>query len=160
MFSVYCLVNILIIVNISPKQASLLHLQDDQSSPWSIHCQQIPCCWVSLLHLLWWWCCSLSMEDWPSSFRSWIITEPPFQFCSRNVKSYKPSSQWLSGTFFFFFFFGCARSYMRHTGSVIFAACRIFSCGMQTFTCGMWDPVPQLGTKPESPALGAQNLSH
>ena len=58
------------------------------------------------------------------------------------------------------FFFGCARSYMRHTGSVIFAACRIFSCGMQTFTCGMWDPVPRLGTTPESPALGAQNLSH
>ena len=40
------------------------------------------------------------------------------------------------------------------------AACRIFSCGMQTLSCGMWDLVPWSGSEPGPPALGAQSLSN
>ena len=37
---------------------------------------------------------------------------------------------------------------------------RIFSCGLQTLSCGMWDLVPWPEIKPGPPALGAQNLNH
>ena len=37
---------------------------------------------------------------------------------------------------------------------------RIFSWGMQTLSCGMWDLVPWPGIEPGPPALGAQSLSH
>ena len=37
--------------------------------------------------------------------------------------------------------------------------CWGFSCGMQTLSCNMWDPVPSPKTKPWSPALGAWSLS-
>ena len=46
------------------------------------------------------------------------------------------------------------------TYQVLFAACGIFSCGMWTLGCSMWDLVPQPGIEPGSPALGAQSLSH
>ena len=36
----------------------------------------------------------------------------------------------------------------------------IFSCSMQTLSCGMWDLVPWPGIKPRPPALGAWSLSH
>ena len=36
----------------------------------------------------------------------------------------------------------------------------IFSCGMQTLSCTMWDLVPWPGIKSGPPALGAQSLSH
>ena len=39
-------------------------------------------------------------------------------------------------------------------------ACRIFSCGMWTFCCGLWELVPPPGIKPEPPALGTRSLSH
>ena len=44
--------------------------------------------------------------------------------------------------------------------SVFVAACGIFSCGKQTLSCGMWDPVPWSGIKPGPSALGVQSLSH
>ena len=45
---------------------------------------------------------------------------------------------------------------------VLFAACRIFSCNMQTLSCGMWDllVVPWPGIKPGLLALTAWSLSH
>ena len=36
----------------------------------------------------------------------------------------------------------------------------IFSWGMWTLSCSMWDLVPWLGIKPGPPALGARGLSH
>ena len=36
----------------------------------------------------------------------------------------------------------------------------IFSCGMQTLSCGMWDLVPWPGIEPRPPALGVQSLSY
>ena len=38
---------------------------------------------------------------------------------------------------------------------VLDAACRIFSWGMRTLSCGMWDLVPWPGIEPGPPALGA-----
>ena len=50
---------------------------------------------------------------------------------------------------------------MRHVGSLVFfAASGIFSFGMRTLGCGMWDLVPWPGIKPRPPALGAWSLSH
>ena len=37
---------------------------------------------------------------------------------------------------------------------------RIFSWGMRTLCCTMWDLVPWPGIEPRLPALGVQNLSH
>ena len=39
-------------------------------------------------------------------------------------------------------------------------ACGIFSCGMRTLSCGMWDLVPWPEIEPGPPALGAWSLSH
>ena len=36
----------------------------------------------------------------------------------------------------------------------------IFSCGIQTLSCGMWDLVPWPGIEPRHSAQGAWNLSH
>ena len=36
----------------------------------------------------------------------------------------------------------------------------LFSCGMQTLSCSIWDLVPGPGIEPEPPALAAQCLSH
>ena len=50
---------------------------------------------------------------------------------------------------------------MQHSGSSIFiAACGVFSCGMQTLSCGVWNLVPLPKIKPRSPALGVWHLSH
>ena len=43
---------------------------------------------------------------------------------------------------------------------VLVAACRLFSCSMQTLSCSMWDLVPRPRIKPRPPALGAWSLSH
>ena len=44
--------------------------------------------------------------------------------------------------------FDCARSQLRHTGSVIFTeACGSFSCGMRSLHCSKWDLVPRSGIK-------------
>ena len=44
---------------------------------------------------------------------------------------------------------------VAHSGFSIFAAaCRIFSCGIRTLSCGMWDSLPWSGP----PALGAWSL--
>ena len=43
---------------------------------------------------------------------------------------------------------------------VLFVACRIFSCGMQTLGCHIWDLVPWAGIEPRPPALGARSLCH
>ena len=57
-------------------------------------------------------------------------------------------------TFIFIYFLGCARSWLWHTGSLIFIAIyRIFSCSN-------WDLVPWPGIEPGSSALGAQSLRH
>ena len=41
------------------------------------------------------------------------------------------------------FLVGCVRSLLWHAGASIFiVACGIFSCSMQTLSCGMWDLVP------------------
>ena len=71
--------------------------------------------------------------------------------------------------FYFFKFFlpllisliGCTRSQLQHTGSSAFtAAHRIFSWGMQTLSCGMWDLFPCPGIEPGLPAFEVQSLSH
>ena len=52
-------------------------------------------------------------------------------------------------TFKNIYLFGCTRSQLQHGGSLILiATCRIFSCGMQTSSWGMWDLVPQSGIEP------------
>ena len=38
--------------------------------------------------------------------------------------------------------------------------CRIFSWGMWTLSCSMWDLIPWPGIEPGTPALGTQSLSH
>ena len=43
---------------------------------------------------------------------------------------------------------------------VLVAAFWIFNCVIQTFSCGMWDLVLQLGIEPGPPALGVQSFSH
>ena len=46
-------------------------------------------------------------------------------------------------------------------GSLLFTeACEIFSCGMQTLSCGMWDLVPWPKMEPWPSASGVQGLSH
>ena len=74
------------------------------------------------------------------------------------------------------YLFGCAWSYLRNPGSLMFLApweffssrmrnvlvlvYRIFSCGMWTITCGVWGLVPWSGVEPRPPAFGAQILSY
>ena len=61
----------------------------------------------------------------------------------------------------FIYLSGCTRSWLWHTGSFLFAAeCSIFSFGIWTLSCSLWDPVPWQGIKPQPPALGAWILSH
>ena len=43
---------------------------------------------------------------------------------------------------------------------VLVAAHGIFSCGVWTLSCSLWDLVPWPGIKPVPPALGVQSLSH
>ena len=43
---------------------------------------------------------------------------------------------------------------------VLFAACGIYSCGMWSLGCSMWDLVPWLGIESGPPTLGAWSLSH
>ena len=43
---------------------------------------------------------------------------------------------------------------------VLVAACRIFSSGMQTLSCSMWDLAPWPGTEPRTPTRGVWSLSH
>ena len=57
--------------------------------------------------------------------------------------------------YYFIYLFGCAGFWLWHTGSSVFvAAYRIFSFGMQTLSCGMWDLVSWPGIEPWPPALG------
>ena len=51
--------------------------------------------------------------------------------------------------------------WLWHVGSLSFvAACGIYTCGMWTLGCSMWDPVPWPGIELGPPALGGQSLSH
>jgi len=43
---------------------------------------------------------------------------------------------------------------------VLVVACGIFSCSIVTFSCSMWDIVPQPGVEERSPALGMWSPSH
>jgi len=43
---------------------------------------------------------------------------------------------------------------------VLVVACGIFTCSVQTLSCGMWDLVPQPGIEPGPPPFGAQSPSH
>ena len=46
-------------------------------------------------------------------------------------------------------------------GSLIFvAACGIFSYGMQTLSCGIWNQVSLPGIEARPSAMGVQSLSH
>ena len=51
------------------------------------------------------------------------------------------------------------QSSLQHARSLV-AACGLFSCGMQTFSCGMWDLVPWPGVEPRPPIWGELSLSH
>ena len=42
---------------------------------------------------------------------------------------------------------------------VLVTACGVFSCGMRTLNCCMWDLVPWPGIEPRTLALGAQSVS-
>ena len=54
--------------------------------------------------------------------------------------------------------FGCARSWLWHTGSSIFVeACGIFSCSMWTLSFSMWDLVPWPEMELEPLELGAES---
>ena len=64
-----------------------------------------------------------------------------------------------------FFLFGCSRSLSKHKvvcsmWVLLDVACRIFACGTQTLSWGIWDLIPWPGIKPWPPALGAWSLSH
>ena len=71
--------------------------------------------------------------------------------------------KWTWDILFFFLFkclFGCTRSQLQRAGSLRFTvACCIFSGGVQRFSCGLWNRVPQPGIKPRPP-LGGWSLSH
>ena len=54
----------------------------------------------------------------------------------------------------FIYLFGCVRSQMQHSRSLIFVGV----CGI--FSCSRGDLVPWPGIKPRPPALEAQNLNH
>ena len=57
--------------------------------------------------------------------------------------------------------FGCARSWLWHTGSsILAAACGISSCSTWTLSFSMWDLVPWPEMELEPLELGAQSLSH
>ena len=43
---------------------------------------------------------------------------------------------------------------------ILVATCGIFSCGVRTLNCGIWDLVPCPGIEPGLPALEVQNFSH
>ena len=59
-----------------------------------------------------------------------------------------------------FYLFGFAGSLLQHVGSLIFiAVCRIFTCGIRTLSCGMWDLVPRPGTKPRPLDWGCSVLA-
>ena len=47
-----------------------------------------------------------------------------------------------------------------HVSSISVAACRIFTCSMQSLSCSMWDLVPWPGIEFRPPVLGAWSLSH
>ena len=60
----------------------------------------------------------------------------------------------------FYFYYFVFNIYFIWLGQVSVAACRIFSCSMQTLSCSLQDYVPWPGTKPRTPASGARGLSH
>ena len=67
----------------------------------------------------------------------------------------------LKKSYCIFSIFGRDGSQLWHSGCLVFIMARgIFSCGMQTFSCNMWDLVPWPGMETWSPALGAWSLSH
>ena len=53
----------------------------------------------------------------------------------------------------------CLGDAVQHLGSLT-VACGIFSCSIGTLSWGMWDLVPWPGTKPRTPVLWVQSLSH
>ena len=59
---------------------------------------------------------------------------------------------WATGepiSIYFIYLFGCTEPLVQHVGSSIFImACGIFSWGMQTLSCGLWDLVPWPGVEP------------
>ena len=64
---------------------------------------------------------------------------------------------WVAGTYSHFLVFII---FIYWLCQVSVAAHGIFSCGIQTLGCGMWDLVPWPGIEPRLPALGVQSLSH
>ena len=59
----------------------------------------------------------------------------------------------------FIYLFGFPWSSLWHAGSLIFsAAWGIFSCGMQTLSCDLWDLVPRLRIESGLPGLGGTVL--
>ena len=64
---------------------------------------------------------------------------------------------WVAGTYSHFLVFIIFIYWLCQVSG---AAHGIFSCGIQTLGCGMWDLVPWPGIEPGPPALGARSLSH
>ena len=53
----------------------------------------------------------------------------------------------------------CARSQLWHVGSLIFFVTRgVFSCSMQTLSCGVWGLALRPGIEFGPPVLGTRNL--
>ena len=59
-----------------------------------------------------------------------------------------------------FMFFVFIHLFIYLAVPVLVVACGIFSCGMQSLSCGMWDLVLWPGIKPGPPAFRAWSLSH
>ena len=64
------------------------------------------------------------------------------------------SGRFLNPFFFSIYLLGFAGSSLQPMGSLL------FSCSMQTLSCGMWDLVSWPGIEPGFPALEAWSLSH
>ena len=78
------------------------------------------------------------------------------------LKTVKPEGRALVLTMWpwgssFIYLFTCLFIWLSR---VLVMVCRIFSWGMWTLSCSMWDLVPWPGIEPGTPALGAQSLSH
>ena len=88
-----------------------------------------------------------------------LLTEA-FGSSSTQLRHHPPvASPFLALLLFFFFLFKDIYLFIWLRW-VLVAACRIFSCGMRTLTCCVWNLVPLPGIEPGPPVLGAWSLNH
>ena len=111
---------------------------------WVISNPQLP----AAINWLWLRVSRASLEHDQLQGHSTLFERPDGAFCLERGHGR------LSCLFFFkiFIFLGCAGS--------LDAAHGIFSYGVGTLSCGMWDLDPWPRVEPGIPALGAQSLSH